>query len=57
MSSWIVALILAIGAGAWTYNQSARRTGNQANRDLTAGAAVGVFVFIIAFTLLHFTIG
>ena len=56
MSAWVVSLILAIGAGAWTYNQSARRTGNLARNDLLAGVAIGMFVFIVIFTLLHFII-
>ncbi|HMS50539.1 MAG TPA: hypothetical protein PKA02_03860 [Candidatus Saccharibacteria bacterium] len=51
MSEGAVAFVFSIGVGAWVYSKFQRRTGNQTQKSLTAAAVVGVFAFIVFFSL------
>lgn len=54
MSSGLFALFFAIGVGAWIYNKTAQRTGNNTKTSLTTAGVVGLIAFIVFFTILHF---
>lgn len=53
MPSWIISLILAVGATAWSYNKLARTNGN-ANPmgNFWIASIVGVVVFLVMFSLM-----
>ncbi len=52
MGAFGISLIFSIGAAAWIYNQSQRRTGGLTQKSLTAAAVSGVVLFIFMFTIL-----
>lgn len=52
MGNVFIALMLAIGAGVWLANWFNKRTGGNSQKSYTAGAVVGVLVFLIMLTLL-----
>jgi hypothetical protein len=51
-SNGFISLVLALGAGGWTYAKSSRRTGGNMQSAMVAAVAVGILAFIVAFTLL-----
>lgn len=54
MSSFVIALLFAIGGGGWIYAKTNRTTGGNIQTALTMGAAAGVTILIIALILLSF---
>jgi hypothetical protein len=53
MSSFIVALVCAIGAGVFTWSQLERVSGNADPKKIIISSAIsGLIVFIFLFTLL-----
>ncbi len=57
MSNFVVALIFAVGVGAWVYSKVVRRTGGNATTSIIASVVVAIVVFIIAFTLMGLVAG
>lgn len=57
MSNFVVALIFAVGVGAWVYSKVVRRTGGNATTSIIASVVVAIVVFIIAFTLVGLVAG
>lgn len=56
-SSFVVALLFAVGSGGWMYVQLSRRTGGGNNQAAVIGAAiVAVIVFVFFFTLFKYII-
>lgn len=54
MSSFVIALLFAIGGGGWIYAKTSRTTGGNTQTAITMGAVAGVAIFIIAMILLSF---
>lgn len=52
MPNFLVALIGAIGAGAWAYSKANRRTGGNTTSALLVGGVAGIFAFIVFISLL-----
>ncbi len=52
MGNAFIALIFAVGAGVWLANWFYKRTGGNSQKSYTAGAVVGILVFLIMLSLL-----
>lgn len=57
MSDVVIALMLAAGAAAWTYNKVGLRTGGLQSREIGAAAVVGALAFLLMMTILRFVPG
>lgn len=53
MATWLIALVIGAGAGAWVWNRLMRQTGRQDTSAILAGATV-VVVFLFLVTLFKF---
>lgn len=54
MSTFIIALLLALGGGTWAYTKIQRTTGGNTQTSLLMGAIAGVILFILAFIIAGF---
>lgn len=54
MANWIVALLLATGAGAWIYNKLLRTTGNNTRSSAIGAVVSGLLIFVLALIILGF---
>ena len=52
MGNVSIALLFGIGAGVWLANWFYKRTGGNSQKSYTAGALLGILVFLIMVTLL-----
>lgn len=52
MSNVVVGLFLALGVGAWTYNKTMQRTGNNTHASLTLTAIAALFTFVVGVTVM-----
>lgn len=57
MSNFVVALIFAVGVGAWVYSKVIRRAGGNTTTSIVASVVVAIVVFIVAFTLMGLVAG
>lgn len=55
MSPFIIALFMAAGVSAWTYDKSQQRTGGNTSSSATIAAVVAVIVFVVTLTILSIT--
>jgi hypothetical protein len=51
MASWVLALLIGLGGGAWTWNKAIKSTGSN-QTALIIGTVVGIIIFIVLFTLM-----
>lgn len=51
MGPGLVSLFITIGACGWLYGKLQRRSGNNTQQSLVAIGVVGVFIFILAWSL------
>jgi hypothetical protein len=54
MSTFIIALLLALGGGTWAYTKIQRTTGGNTQTSLLMGAIAGVILFILTFIIFGF---
>lgn len=54
MSSVAIALLVALGSGAWIYNKFMRSTGGNAKSSITSAAIAGIAIFIFMLLVLMF---
>ena len=54
MNEGIIAFLMAAGASAWIFNQTAKRTGNSNVKSVATAAIAGALVFMIVLTILWF---
>ncbi len=51
MSPFLLALLFALGVGAWVYNKVQHRNGGITKQSLIAASAVGAVALVIFYTL------
>lgn len=54
MANWIIALLLAVGAGTWIYSKLMRTTGNNNQSSLIGAGISGLLIFLVAILALGF---
>jgi hypothetical protein len=55
MAGYMIALLVALGGGAWSYNKIQRTTGGgNIKLSLTMGAVAGAILFLFILILLSF---
>lgn len=54
MSTFVIALLVAVSGGTWAYTKIQRMTGNNTKTSLTMGGLAGVILFLLAYILLGF---
>lgn len=52
MSNVMIAILFALGAGAWVYSKMYRRTGGNNKNAIIIGASVSLLVFVATIVLL-----
>lgn len=54
MSTFLIALLIALGGGTWAFTKIQRTTGGNTQTSVLMGAVAGVLLFILAFILAGF---
>jgi hypothetical protein len=54
MSTFIIALLVAISGGTWAYTKIQRSTGGNTQTSALMGAVAGVILFILIFIIAGF---
>lgn len=57
MSTFLIALLVALGGGTWAYTKIQRTTGGNTQTSLLMGAVAGVLLFILIFIIAGFIPG
>lgn len=57
ISNTIIALMLAVGGGAWVYSKMSRQTGGQAKPALIVAGTAAFFLFVIVLLALNILLG
>jgi hypothetical protein len=57
MSTFVIALLIALSGGTWAFTKIQRTTGGNTQTSLLMGAIAGVILFILAFIIAGFVPG
>jgi hypothetical protein len=57
MSTFVIALLIALGGGTWAFTKIQRTTGGNTQTSVLMGAIAGVILFILAFIIAGFIPG
>jgi hypothetical protein len=52
MSPFIVGLLAGLGAAAWVYDRTMRRTGGNTSNSIVIAVIAGIFTFVIVLSIL-----